>query len=234
MKRDKRLTIFYYVVRIAMILLILSSIVRIFINGEDEDISRGIFVSIQAIVLLILSFGPPTMEKRLKVEIPDFLEGVFLVFILAALLFGEVADFFVKVSWWDNMLHTTSSILIAVTSFSIINTAIKKPNNSLSLNPLFIALFVFCFSMTVAVIWEFFEFAIDSLATGSNMLRTVNSITDVPLSGLDAIRDTMQDLILAAISALAVSIIGYFDAKKGLKFFSKWLIQPSKQIESNS
>jgi len=228
MHRDKRLTIFYYIVRIAMVFLLLASIIGIFISGDDADISRGIFVAIQAIILLLLSFGPPTMERRLKLDIPDFLEGIFLIFIIAALILGEVAEFFVKVSWWDDMLHTTSGVLVAITSFSIINTAVKNPNNALSLNSFFIALFVFCFSMTVAVVWELFEFTIDSLASGSNMLRTIDSTTGIPLQGLAAIQDTMHDLILASISTLVVSTIGYFDAKKGMKFFSKWLISPAK------
>jgi len=211
-----------------MVFLLLASIIGIFISGDDADISRGIFVAIQAIILLLLSFGPPTMERRLKLDIPDFLEGIFLIFIIAALILGEVAEFFVKVSWWDDMLHTTSGVLVAITSFSIINTAVKNPNNALSLNSFFIALFVFCFSMTVAVVWELFEFTIDSLASGSNMLRTIDSTTGIPLQGLAAIQDTMHDLILASISTLVVSTIGYFDAKKGMKFFSKWLISPAK------
>ncbi len=170
------------------------------------------------------------MEKRLKLQIPDTLEGVFLIFIIAALIFGEVAEFFIRVPWWDDMLHTVSGVLVAITSFSVIKTAVKNPNYSLTLNPFFIALFVFCFSMTVAIVWELFEFMIDSLATGSNMLRTVDSVTHVPLSGLEAIQDTMHDLILAALSSLLVSIIGYFDAKKGMKFFGKWIISSEKEI----
>lgn len=230
MRRDKRLTAFYHIVRVAMVLLMIASFIGMFISADDDDISRGIYVIIQAGVLLLLSFGPPTMERRLKLEIPDFLEGIFLVFILAALIGGEVADFFVKISWWDDMLHTASGVLVAVTSFSIINTAVKNPNNTLSLNPFFIALFVFCFSMTVAVVWEFFEFTVDSLSTTSNMMRTRDSITNVAFLGLHAITDTIHDLLLAAFSSLLISIIGYFDAKHGLKFFRKWMIFTNKTI----
>ena len=231
MIRDKRLTIFYYIVRISMVILISASIIGIFIRRDDADLSRGIFVAIQAIILLLLSFGPPAMERRLKLDIPDFLEGIFLIFIIAALIFGEVAEFFVKVSWWDDMLHTTSGVLVAITSFSIINTAVKNPNNALSLNPFFIALFVFCFSMTIGVIWEFFEFAIDSLTGTSNMMRTYDSLTNIPFQGLSAVSDTIHDLFLASLSSLAVSIIGYFDAKHGMKFFKKWLISSHKKTE---
>ena len=56
MHRDKRLTIFYHVVRTAMALLIVASIINIFIQADDADISRNIFVIIQAIILLLLSY----------------------------------------------------------------------------------------------------------------------------------------------------------------------------------
>lgn len=229
MHRNKRLTAFYYIVRIAMILLIAASIVGIFISKDEEDISRSIFVAIQAIVLLLLSFGPPAMEKRLKLDIPDLLEGFFLLFIIGGLIFGEVAGFFVAISWWDDMLHLVSGVLLAITSFSIINAAIKNPSNALTLNPFFIALFVFCFSMTIGVLWEFFEFTLDSLSTGSNMMRTFDSITLIPFEGLSAVRDTIHDLFLASISSLVVSVLGYFDAKSGFKFIKKLLISPANQ-----
>ncbi|XMB72047.1 hypothetical protein RJI07_08055 [Mycoplasmatota bacterium WC30] len=229
MKAKRRLKIFYYSVRIGTILLLITSILGIFIDADDADISRSIFVMIQALVLLLLSFGPSFIEKKFKLEIPDFMESIFLVFIMAALLLGEIAEFFVRIAWWDDMLHTTSGFLIAIVGFSIINSANKDPNKKLTLNPMFISLFVFCFSMTVAIIWEFLEYAIDNLATSSNMLRTVDSITLVPHVGLLAIKDTMHDLFLAAISSIIISTIGYFDTKKNLNIFRKWIIAPSEK-----
>ena len=230
MKRNKRLTIFYYTVRITMIILIVASIISAIISNDSTDVSRSIFVSLQAGILLLLSYGPPTMERKLHLQIPDFLEGVFLVFIIAALIFGEIADFFVTVSWWDDMLHTTSGILVSIISFSIINTASKHPNIKITLNPFFIALFIFCFSMTVAVIWEFFEYTIDNLFPGSNMMRTYDTLNNVPFTGLFAVRDTIHDLMLASTSSIAISTIAYFDAKHGFKCINKWLISPESKI----
>jgi hypothetical protein len=172
------------------------------------------------------------IEKRFKLEIPDFMESIFLVFIIAAQFFGEIARFFVNIPWWDDALHTTSGFLIAIVGFSIINSANKDPNRSLSLKPIFISIFVFCFSMTIGILWEFLEFAIDSLSSSSNMMRTVDSVTLVPHEGLAAISDTMHDLFLAGISSIIVSFFGYFDAKNNLSFFNKWIIKPVDDVDA--
>lgn len=226
MKSKKRLKIFYFSLRILTGLLLLVSILNLIINRDGDDISRGVFVVIQSLSILILSFGPSIIENRFKLEIPDFLESIFLIFIIAAQFFGEIVGFFVNISWWDDVLHTSSGFLIAIIGFSVLNTANRNPNKPLILRPIFISIFVFCFSMTIAVLWEFFEFSIDSLVAGSNMMRSVNSVTLVPLEGLAAINDTIHDLFLASISSIIVSIIGYFDAKHNLSIFYKWIIKP--------
>ncbi|MDD4193964.1 MAG: hypothetical protein PHW37_01690 [Acholeplasmataceae bacterium] len=224
MIRNKKLVIFYFFIRIAMLLLLIASVLGIFINSDSADISRSIFVAFQSVVLILLSFGPSFVEKKLKLQIPDFMESIFLFFIIAALLFGEVAEFFVRFTWWDDLLHTTSGFLIAITGFSIINSAIKNPKSVISISPIFVSLFIFCFSISIEVIWELFEYTIDSLFSTSNMLRTVDSISQIPYQGLTAIKDTMHDLILTVFSALFISIIGFFDAKNDYKIFNKWII----------
>jgi hypothetical protein len=232
MNTNKRLRLFYYFFRITIGLLLIASIVGIIIDVDGTDVSRNIFVALQASVLLLLSLGPSYAEKKFKIEIPDFLESIFLVFIIAALFLGEVADFFVNISWWDDMLHTISGILVAIVGFSIINSAVKNPKTKIVINPFVIALFVFCFSMTVEIIWELIEYTFDTFSASSNMLRTRNSITLVPFEGLEAIRDTMHDIILNVIASLTISVIGYFDAKNNYGLFKKWLIYSVR--ESNN
>ena len=205
-------------------LLLLASILGAFIDADDADISRNIFVALQAVILILLSLGPSYAEKKFKIEIPDFMESIFLVFIIASLFLGEVAEFFVRIVWWDDMLHTISGLLVAIVGFSIINSAVKNPNKKIVINPFVIAIFVFCFSMTVEIIWELIEYTIDTFSSSSNMLRTVDSVTLVPFEGLFAIKDTMHDIILNVIAALTISIIGYFDSKNNFSFFKKWLI----------
>ncbi len=228
MLNHSKLRIIYLIFRILIGILLIASVLGIFINIEDDSISRNIFVATQSLILLILSFGPSFAEKRFKVDIPTFMESIFLVFIIAALFLGEIAEFFVHISWWDDMLHTTSGLLVTIIGFSIINTAVKNPNKKITLNPIVISIFVFCFSMTVEVCWEIIEYSADSLIATSNMMRTRDSITGIPFDGLHAIGDTMHDIILTFFAAAFISILGYIDNVKHLGIFNKWLIKPNK------
>ncbi len=223
-KKNRKVTLFYSILRILVILLFITSVLGIFIDADDTDISRNLFIALQSIILFTLSFTPVFIERKFKLEIPSFMKTIFLLFIIAALLLGEVAEFFVRISWWDDMLHTVSGFLVAIISLSILSFATKSPNGIYSLRPVFIALFVFCFAVSIEVIWELFEYAVDSLFPPSNMLRTVDSVTLIPLEGLDAVKDTIHDLSLTVLSALAVSVLAYFDSKNKFHIFNKWFI----------
>src|SRR5690606_24179470 len=147
------------------------------------------------------------INKRWKIVVPELLLRVYLMFVTAALLLGEIGQFFVYVKWWDSALHLFSGSLIGVVGFSLVNLLNNKKGLEFKLSPLFIALFVFCFSLGVGVIWEIIEFAVDSF-TNSNMQRFKDSITGVPFIGQGALRDTMKDFILNTIGVLFISVLG--------------------------
>ena len=224
MLKRVKLSNIYLLFRIFISFLLVISVLGIFINTEDDSISRNIFVAMQSLILLILSFSPSYAEKKFKLQIPNFMKSIFLVFIIAALLLGEIAQFFVHISWWDSLLHTASGLLVAIVAFSILKAAVSDPNKKNDINPLFIAIFVLSFTITVEVVWELFEYAVDSFVSTSNMLRTKNSLTLEPYEGLYAIRDTMHDIILTFIAASIIGTLGFFDSKYKLGIFDRWII----------
>jgi len=216
--------VMFFITRGAVILLLAVSIISCFIDKGDADISRNIFVIAQASILLLLTFTTTFIEKIFKVEIPDFIENLFLLFIVSALLLGEVANFFITVWWWDVMLHIFSGLLVTIVGFSIYNGSIKERNLKKQTHPFFVALFVFCFTVTVETSWEIIEYFFDTTVANSNMLRTVDSATLVPYTGIEAVRDTMNDILLNMASAFVIAIIGFFDFKYEWNLFSKWMI----------
>ncbi|MGD9679432.1 MAG: hypothetical protein AB7V16_13910 [Vulcanibacillus sp.] len=224
MLKRVKLSSIYLFFRIFISFLLVISVLGVFINTEDDAISRNIFVAMQSLILLVLSFSPSYAEKKFKLQIPNFMESIFLIFIIAALLLGEIAEFFVHISWWDSLLHTASGLLVAIVAFSIIKAAVNNPNKKIDINPLFIAIFVLSFTITVEVVWEIFEYAVDSFVPTSNMLRTKNSLTLEPYEGLYAIRDTMHDIILTFIAASIIATFGFFDSKYKLGIFNRWII----------
>jgi len=218
---------------------------------------RGDFESLFFCALTyILLYVPSWLQVRLRIEIPPLLEICILCFIFAAEILGEVNAFYVRIPGWDTMLHTINGFLAAAVGLSTVVLLNDNENLTFELSPLFLALVAFCFSMTIGVLWEFFEFGMDRYfcldmqkdsivnvinsvkldPTLTNSVVSIKNITDVSVNGeslglggyLDiGIVDTMKDLWVNFIGAVVFSVIGFFHAKgKGNKVKS---IMPSKK-----
>ena len=159
------------------------------------------------------------------------------------------------------MLHTINGFLAAAVGFSLVMLLNDNERLTFSLSPFFLALTAFCFSMTIGVLWEFFEFSMDyflhfdmqkdtvirNLYTVSldeslsNKVIAIEGIHDVSVNGqslglggyLDiGIIDTMKDLFVNFIGAVVFSTTGYFYAKnKGRKKSAAQSFVPSKKAE---
>lgn len=211
---------------------------------------ENIFVCVLALILLAL---PSIIEKQLAIDIPPLMEGIIYCFIYAAEILGEINSFYTIIPGWDTMLHTINGFLVAAVGFCLVDLFNRSERFTFRLSPLFLALVAFCFSMTVGVLWEFFEFSMDYLfhmdmqkdtiihafasvtldPTNNNIPILVDNITDVAVNGkslglggyLDVgLYDTMQDLFVNFVGALTFSIIGYFSAKSGKNKIAKQFV----------
>ena len=211
---------------------------------------ENIFVCVLALILLAL---PSIIEKQLAIDIPPLMEGIIYCFIYAAEILGEINSFYTIIPGWDTMLHTINGFLVAAVGFCLVDLFNRSERFTFRLSPLFLALVAFCFSMTVGVLWEFFEFSMDYLfhmdmqkdtvihafasvtldPTNSNIPIYIDNITDVAVNGkslglggyLDVgLYDTMQDLFVNFVGALTFSIIGYFSAKPGKNKIAKQFV----------
>lgn len=165
----------------SIIHLILSAIVIILMSVR---FIRGDYFSVFLCLLTLLLFDIPLLANRLfKVTIPYELEATILLFIFAAEILGEIGSFYTHIKWWDTMLHTINGFLMAAIGFSLIDILNNSPKFHINLSPLFVAVVAFCISMTVGVLWEFFEFGMDILA-GSDMQkdRIINEISSVAIN----------------------------------------------------
>ena len=221
-----------FTVYVILRLLVVAALVRSAMLKEYESM----FVCLLVLVLFML---PSFLERKLKIELPDTLEIIILVFIFAAEILGELECYFIQYPNWDTMLHTTSGFLCAAIGFSLVNLLNKDNRISLSLSPLYMAIAAFCFSMTIGVLWEFFECSMDMFC-GTDMqkdtwISAFNSVAinpdgvNVPIHvDVDSVTvngqvwqqyldiglyDTMQDLFVNFIGAVVFSIIGYIYIK---------------------
>ncbi len=191
---------------------------------------------------LTLFLLPPFVSKTFQVELPSLLEKIVLIFIFAAEILGEIGGYYIKYPIWDTLLHTTTGFLAAAVGLSLIDVLNRSERFRFDLSPFFVALTAFCFSMTIGVLWEFFEFASDIFlqtdmqkdtvlgAISSVTLNTEPSNTAVIIDGITktavngqtlgidgyldiGLYDTMKDMFVNFIGALVFSVFGFFYAK---------------------
>ena len=160
---------------------------------------------------MVVMLLPGILERKLKLVIPSGMLVAFAIFLFCGVYLGEVHYFYFRVPHWDTMLHTFSGFALGAVGLSIIGILNKSESVPISLSPAFVAIFAFCFAVTIGVIWEIYEFAVDA-AAGLNMQKYMLESGEM-LVGRGALMDTMKDLIVDALGALVISIIGYVSMK---------------------
>ena len=135
--------------------LVIFSLVRAALRGQFESV----FLCGLTLGLMLL---PSVLTRKLQIELPTTLEIIILLFIFAAEILGEINSFYIRVPNWDTMLHTLNGFLCAAVGFALVDMLNRSEHFSFKLSPVYLALVAFCFSMTVGVLWEFFEYAGDT------------------------------------------------------------------------
>lgn len=149
-----------------------------------EQSLKGNWHSVALCFLTLILFTLPTIaSKTFKVKLPTTLEIIIYLFIFGAEILGEIQNFYGVFKHWDTMLHTLNGFLSAAIGFSLIDILNRTERFHIKMTPLFVALVAFCFSMTIGVLWEFFEFGTDRyFNTDMQKDRIVEKISSVELN----------------------------------------------------
>ncbi|MDX5351259.1 MAG: hypothetical protein LPJ95_11260 [Paracoccaceae bacterium] len=174
-------------------LLVLNGI-RLFLAVEAlVGLVRGnwlaVFVSISALVLTVL---PQLLASRVRLFLPNSFLAAIALFVLSTIYLGEMHDFYNRLWWWDLVLHGSSAMGFGILGFLLILMLFE--GDRYAAPPWALGALGFCAAMTVGVLWEVFEYAMDQIF-GLNMQK----------SGLD---DTMGDLIVNAVGASLAALAG--------------------------
>lgn len=196
---------------------------------------------LMCLLTLILLMIPAFAQVTFKIELPTLLEIVILCFIFAAQILGELCHFYHLIPFWDTILHTINGFLASAIGFSLINILNKNENKYFHLSPLFVVIVTFCFSMTIGVLWEFFEFGMDHFfemnTQKDTLLQNIHIVSQgvsVKISDISAVMiyggsdqmvsmggyvdiglyDTMIDLIVNFAGAFVFSVLSYLYIKK--------------------
>ena len=148
-RKSKGAFAFYIILRVMVVLTLIRSLVTH--NYENAA---------TCILVLLLFLLPALLEDLLNVEIPPVFEGIIFGFIFAAEILGEINAYYVRIPGWDTILHTINGFLFAAVGFSLVYL-LNRGSKHFNLSPFYLTLVAFCFSMTIGVIWEFFECGMD-------------------------------------------------------------------------
>lgn len=225
-----------FLIYVILRLLVIAVMIRQILNGNYESV----FLCILTLLLLVI---PSIVQVTMRIEIPTTLEIIILMFIFAAEILGEIQEFYLVFPFWDTLLHTLNGFLAAAIGLSMVNLLNKSENLTFRLSPFFTVVVGFCFSMTIGVLWEFFEFGMDVLfrmdmqkdtvihsissvmlnPSGENIPVRIGEIREVAVQGKElglqgyldiGLIDTMKDLLVNFAGAIIFSVLGYFMLKK--------------------
>ena len=211
LRRKRAVTAVYVLLRF----LVIAVMVAQFFNGNYENV----FLCLLTLVLLLL---PTIFERALMIDLPNTMEIIIMLFIFAAEILGEIRSFYTTFHGWDTILHTLNGFLCAAIGFALVDMLNRTEKFSLSLSPVFMAIVAFCFSMTIGVLWEFFECGMDQLflldmqkdavvhdiasvmldPTGKNNPIAIRNITDVVVITADG-----QEIALGLGGYLDIGIL---------------------------
>ena len=196
----------YIVLRLLVILVMVAQ----FFNGNFENV----FLCILTLILFLL---PTIFEKSLQIDLPNALEIIILLFIFAAEILGEIRAFYTTFAYWDTMLHTINGFLCAAIGFSLLDMCNRHKRVSLSLSPVYMAIVAFCFSMTIGVLWEFFECTMDQFflldMQKDTVVNVISSVNLDPTGGNTpvAIKGITDVIVVCGDEQIPLGVGGYLD-----------------------
>ncbi len=173
-KNNKKSSLVWYLVLRGLVII---TMITSFLRGDFNSV----FLCVLTLILFLIPFW---INKNLNIDIPNVLEIIIFLFIFSAEILGEINNFYGNIPHWDTILHTLNGFLCAAIGFSLIDILNNSERFHINLSPIFVSLVAFCFSMTIGVMWEFFEFGVDQILKydmqKDRIVQTISTVTLEP------------------------------------------------------
>lgn len=208
-------------------------VIRLFLAPADHAVpyervkSDYVLMLVQCILGLFAMTLPGLLSHRFQIEIPSNMLVLYAVFLYGAIFLGEVRSFYYTVPHWDTILHTFSGGMLGALGFSFVTLLNKTDKIPLNLSPIFVAIFAFCFAVTLGVVWEIYEFTFDGILHLNMQKFALES--GEQLIGRAALQDTMKDLIVDCLGAFIMALLGYISLKYKTGFIEKLTLRKKKE-----
>lgn len=196
--------------------IIISTIVRILISIVlvTSLYNHNFLLIFSSSIMLFISFLPSILLKKYKIFLPSELEIILSLFLYASFILGEMRDYYLRYWWWDLMLHSFSAFMLGLIGFIIIYSFYIT--HRVTTSAALASIFSFSFALALGALWEIIEFSIDYLLH-----------TNMQKSGLV---DTMTDLMVNALGALIVSVLGFLYFKSGKLFIVDHFVDRFRKV----
>lgn len=172
-KETKRSSLaIYLILRFLVIACLILQIIR-------GDLNNALL----CLLSLLLLFAPFFIQNKFEITLPDGLEIAIYLFIFSAEILGEINNFYGIIPHWDTMLHTINGFLATAVGFSLIDL-LNKNSKKFNLSPIYLCIVAFCFSMTIGILWEFYEYGADKIFNldmqKDTIVETISSVSINP------------------------------------------------------
>ena len=171
-KETKRSSLaIYLILRFLVVICMILQVIR-------GDLNNALL----CLLSLVLLFAPLFIQNKYEITLPDSLEISIYLFIFSAEILGEINNFYGIIPHWDTCLHTINGFLATAVGFSLVDL-LNKNSKDINLSPFYLCLVAFCFSMTIGILWEFFEYGGDKLMKSDMQKDTlITNISSVYLN----------------------------------------------------
>ena len=230
---DKLRKVLYWIVMISFASSLIYVPLRVIFDEYYRTHTQYGLMIFQCVLGMVVINLPNILTKKLKWHIPTLFYVFYMLFLYLSIFVGEVAKFYYKVHLWDDLLHLSSSMMLAMLGFSLVDILNEK-NTYVKLSPFFVSLFACTFSLSMGAIWEIFEFTFDHFL-GFNMqkfaVESADGVTILSdLVGRAALSDTMTDIIIDFTGAVIISAVGYISVKRKKNWLNAFLLKTKTEV----
>ncbi|KAJ51060.1 hypothetical protein BD780_001381 [Clostridium tetanomorphum] len=173
----------------------------LFIDILENYLIKNYYFVLIGLVALILTFLPEILAKILKTKLNELMSFSIVFFMFISLYLGTLKNFY-RFIWWDTMLHLISRLILGLLAIVLMENLNMENFSSHLLNPKFIFLYILSFVALCGVIWEIYEFTVDTLFG-----------LDMQGASFTGVVDTMEDLIADLVGGIIPAIYGYITFK---------------------
>lgn len=159
-----------------------------------------------SLVTALLLLAPTVFGRILHFTMNSVVFTILIIYALGPCL-GSLYKLYYLTPWWDDWLHFCGGVVFAAVGYLLLDILSKEGNTRLTA-----LLFALCFSISVSVVWEFYEFGCDCFF-GSDMQTdtVVNRIVSYRLANVPGIRGSIEAIRDTTVNGTSLGVEGYLD-----------------------